>query len=105
VLLNGKDLGVRWKRPFRFDITDALKAGDNTLEVRVTNLWPNRMIGDERLPPDAEWNKSRLVRWPDWVLQGKSSPTGRFTFTHIRPYTKDSPLLPSGLLGPVTVLA
>jgi hypothetical protein len=63
------------------------------------------MIGDERLPPDAEWNKSRLVRWPDWVLQGKSSPTGRFTFTHIRPYTKDSPLLPSGLLGPVTVLA
>jgi hypothetical protein len=59
------------------------------------------MIGDARLPEDAEWVKNRLARWPDWVLNGKSSPSGRFTFTHIRPYTKDSPLLSSGLLGPV----
>jgi hypothetical protein len=104
VILNGKDLGVLWKRPFRIDVTDALRDGDNRLEVRVTNLWPNRMIGDEALPEDAEWNKGRLVRWPDWVLQGKSSPTGRYTFTHIRPYTKATPLLPSGLLGPVRLL-
>ncbi|MCL4401223.1 MAG: hypothetical protein M1436_00975 [Acidobacteria bacterium] len=101
VRLNGIDLGVQWKRPFRFDISSALKPGENKLEVRVTNLWPNRMIGDEHLPEDAEWKKGRLVRWPDWVLEGKSSPTGRYTFTHIRPYKKDSPLLVSGLLGPV----
>lgn len=101
VRLNGRDAGVQWKSPFRFDISNALMAGENELEVRVTNLWPNRMIGDARLPEDAEWTKNGLAGWPEWVLNGKPSPTGRFTFTHIRPYTKDSPLLPSGLLGPV----
>jgi hypothetical protein len=101
VRLNGTDCGVQWKRPFRCDISGALKPGENKLEVRVTNLWPNRMIGDAGLPDDAEWAGNRLKRWPDWLLDGKTSPTGRFTFTHIRPYKKDSPLLSSGLLGPV----
>ena len=101
VRLNGTDCGVQWKRPFRFDISNALKPGENKLEVRLTNLWPNRMIGDASLPDDAEWAGNRLKRWPDWLLDGKPSPTGRFTFTHIRPYKKDSPLQPSGLLGPV----
>ncbi|GAA4319446.1 hypothetical protein GCM10023149_18120 [Mucilaginibacter gynuensis] len=52
VTLNGHNLGVFWKAPFRVDITDAAKAGDNELEIRVTNLWINRLIGDAQLPDD-----------------------------------------------------
>jgi len=104
VTLNGSDCGVQWKRPFRFDISRAMRSGANQLEVRVTNLWPNRMIGDSSLPEDAEWSRNRLVRWPQWVLEGKPSPAGRYTFTHLKLYMKDSPLLPSGLLGPVRLL-
>ncbi|MFL5619617.1 MAG: glycosyl hydrolase [Gemmatimonadaceae bacterium] len=79
VLVNGERVGgVLWKPPYRADITSALVRGTNHLEVRVTNLWPNRMIGD--LQPGA---------------------TQTYTFTDFRPFTKDSPLLDSGLLGPV----
>ena len=76
VKLNGKDLGILWKSPFRVDITGAAKAGDNELEVRVTNLWPNRLIGDEQLPDDREWNGIHLKTWPQWLLDGKPSPPG-----------------------------
>ena len=48
VRLNGQNLGILWKEPFRIDITKAARPGDNELEVRVTNLWPNRLIGDEQ---------------------------------------------------------
>jgi hypothetical protein len=79
VLVNGTPVGgVLWKAPYRADVTDALRPGANRLEVRVTNLWPNRMIGD--LQPGI---------------------TKTYTFTDFRPFTKDSPLLESGLLGPV----
>ncbi|RYX80646.1 hypothetical protein EON83_27615 [bacterium] len=101
VSLNGKALGVLWKPPFRVNVTQAAKAGANQLTVKVTNLWPNRLIGDEQLPPDAEWNGSALKAWPQWLLDGKPSPTGRLTFTTWRFWNKDSQLLPSGLLGPV----
>ena len=53
VSLNGQDLGVLWKPPFRVNITAAAKPGVNKLVVKVTNLWPNRLIGDEQLPPDV----------------------------------------------------
>lgn len=103
--LNGRDLGIAWKAPFRWDVTEALQPGENRLEIQVVNLWPNRMIGDERLPLDCELRPDRaLVRWPDWLLEGKPSPTGRHTFASWREWTADSPLLESGLLGPVTVL-
>ena len=46
VILNGHDLGILWKKPFQVDITDVLKSGENTLEITVANLWPNRLIGD-----------------------------------------------------------
>ena len=79
VTVNGTPVGgILWKPPYRADVTTALKPGVNHVEVRVTNLWPNRMIGD--LQPGA---------------------TTRYTFTDFRPFTKDSPLLDSGLLGPV----
>ncbi|HEV2455141.1 MAG TPA: glycosyl hydrolase, partial [Verrucomicrobiae bacterium] len=103
VSLNGRDYGVLWKPPFRVNITDAAKAGMNELVVKVTNLWPNRLIGDEQLPSDREWKGKQLKAWPQWVLDDKPSPTGRFTFTTWHHYTKDSPLLESGLLGPVTL--
>ena len=81
VSVNGTDLGVVWKKPFRVDMTGAAKPGPNRIEVRVTNLWVNRMIGDRQ--PGA--------------------PT-QYTFTRPVFYKAGSPLLPSGLLGPVRVL-
>jgi hypothetical protein len=101
--VNGQDLGILWKPPFRVNITDAAKPGMNKLVVKVTNLWPNRLIGDEQLPDDREWKGKQLKEWPQWVLDGKPSPTGRFTFTTWHHYTKDSSLLESGLIGPVTL--
>jgi len=103
VSLNGQALGVLWKPPFRANVTAAAKAGVNKLVVRVTNLWPNRIIGDEQLPADCEWDGDQLRAWPQWLLEGKPSPTGRFTFTTWHHYSKNSPLLESGLLGPVTL--
>jgi hypothetical protein len=81
VSIGGKPLGVAWKTPFRVDATHALRPGANTVEVRVTNLWVNRMIGDRQ--PNA--------------------PV-KYTFTRPEFYKADSPLLPSGLLGPVRVV-
>jgi hypothetical protein len=81
VILNGKDLGVLWKPPFRADVTGAVYPGRNHLEVKITNLWPNRLIGDQKLPEEK-----------------------RITWASVSLYKADSPLLPSGLLGPVTVI-
>ena len=102
VRLNGKSLGILWKPPYRVDVTDALQKGVNEVEIRVVNLWVNRMIGDEQLPEDSERNgDGTLKEWPKWLLEGKSSPTGRFSFTSWRLWKKGDPLVPSGLLGPV----
>jgi hypothetical protein len=111
VTLNGRALGTLWKPPFRVDITEAAKPGDNVLEIRVVNLWPNRLIGDEQLPDDCVWDTPSihggrpLKAWPSWLLEGKPSPTGRRTFSSWKFYEKDSPLLESGLLGPVRLLS
>jgi hypothetical protein len=104
VRLNGRDLGTLWKAPFRLNVAGIARPGTNRLEVSVTNLWPNRIIGDEQLPPDVEWRGQELARWPEWLVQHKPRPaTGRVTFTTWRFYTKDSPLLESGLIGPVSI--
>jgi hypothetical protein len=78
VRVNGKEAGTIWAMPYVLDITDMLKDGENRVELAVTNLWPNRIIGDAQ--PSAK---------------------ERFTHTNIRKYKADSPLLPSGLIGPV----
>jgi hypothetical protein len=104
VTLNGAALGVAWKRPYRIDLTSAVRAGANALEIKVTNLWPNRLIGDDHRPPDCEWLDTRLKRWPDWLQAGEPSPTGRVTFSTRRHWKKTDALLPSGLLGPVRVV-
>jgi hypothetical protein len=104
VSLNSKDLGILWKSPYRVDLTAALKAGENDLEIRVTNLWVNRLIGDEQLPEDSERNPDGTLKaWPQWVIERKPSPTGRFTFTSWRLWKKGDPLTESGMLGPVTL--
>lgn len=107
VRLNGQDLGILWKPPFRVNASAALKPGNNRLEIRVTNLWPNRMIGDEQLPDAMEWQPRRPLpaRWPDWLLEGKPRPDGRVTFCTRKVYGKDDPLLESGLIGPVRIVS
>jgi hypothetical protein len=81
VTVNGQSLGVVWKKPFRVDVTDALKPGANAVEIRVTNLWVNRLIGDQQ---------ANVMR--------------KYTYTTMPFYKADSPLLPSGLLGPVQLV-
>ena len=81
VSVNGKPLGIAWKIPFRVDATEALKPGANAVEIKVTNLWVNRMIGDRQ--PNA---------------------ARKYTLTSPTFYKADSPLLPSGLLGPVKII-
>ena len=81
VRVNGQSLGVVWAPPFRVEITAAAQSGTNQLEVEVVNFWPNRIIGDQALPPEK-----------------------RYTRTNIRKLTKDTPLMESGLLGPVRLL-
>ncbi len=111
VRINGQDLGILWKPPFEMDVSRVIKPGLNTLEMDVANLWPNRLIGDEQIPDDCRWQTppteagAPLAEWPKWLLEGKPSPTGRVTFTTWKHWTKDSPLIESGLLGPVILRA
>jgi len=106
VKVNGKPLGILWKPPYQADLTKVVQPGANSLEIKVTNLWPNRFIGDEHLPEDSERNSvGALIKWPQWLLDGKPSPTGRFSFTTWRRWAKDGQLRKSGLLGPVTLFS
>ena len=107
VRLNGRQIGTVWCAPWRLDITDALKPGENQLEIRVANLWPNRLIGDEKLPPDAAYGpKGNLLRIPAWLRNANPlRPPLRRTFATWKHYTAHSRLLPSGLLGPVRLLS
>ncbi len=106
VKLNGKDLGIVWKAPYQIDVTQALRKGDNKLELRVVNLWINRQIGDEQLPDDCERNPNGTLKsWPQWLQEGKPSPTGRFTFSSWKLWGKNGRLAESGLLGPVSLHA
>jgi hypothetical protein len=80
VKVNGRSCGVTWSPPFRVDIGGAVQPGRNEVEIEVVNFWPNRIIGDEALPPEQ-----------------------RRTRTNIRKLTRDTKLMESGLLGPVTL--
>jgi hypothetical protein len=99
-VLNGRHLGVLWKPPFRVEVGDCLKPGRNRLEVKVTNLWPNRLIGDDRAMSVEDMKKSLGRRPPtmDWL-----KTTGRYTYITCGEYKKGDPLLDSGLLGPVVL--
>ena len=107
VTVNGNTFRTLWKPPFRVDVTDVLRDGYNEVEVRVTNLWPNRIIGDDFKPEDCAFEldkpimQRRLNAWPKFILDGEESPSGKYTFTTWKHWTKDDRPLPSGLLGPV----
>jgi hypothetical protein len=104
ITLNGKNLGTFWKPPFEMEVTEVIKSGQNLLQVKVTNLWPNRMIGDEQLAEDSKRKENgTLEEWPAWLLNGQPSPAGRYTFTTWRLWRKDGVLQQSGLLGPVVI--
>jgi hypothetical protein len=100
VTLNGKVLGVLWTAPWRIDISADVKPGKNELTIEIANLWPNRLIGDEKKPDDGIVGD----QWPQWLLNGQPRTSGRFTFTTTKQYNADSPLLESGLLGPVRII-
>jgi hypothetical protein len=80
--INDRQIGLLWKPPYEINISDVIKSGTNRIEIHITNLWPNRLIGDEKIN-DAD----------------------RFTFTTWTPFTADSDLIPSGLFGPVQIYA
>lgn len=104
VSLNGSDLGILWRPPFVIDASAAAKPGTNELKVDVVNLWPNRLIGDQFLPEDADRDaKGILTRWPDWLLEGRGSPTGRRSFVTFPLWSRKDKPVPSGLIGPVSL--
>lgn len=111
VTINGKAYPTLWKPPFRVDMTDALGESLSTvsLSVKVTNLWPNRIIGDDFKPedstflPDKPIMERHLNGWPRFILDGTPSPTGKFTFATWKHWTKDDAPLASGLMGPVVL--
>ena len=111
VRINGTACPTLWRTPFRTDVTDLLRKGENILEIEVTNLWVNRLVGDEQEPEDILWAKpgrmgggSLMQEMPEWLRTGSPRPSqGRKAVTSYKFFRKDSPLLPSGLLGPVVL--
>jgi hypothetical protein len=85
IRLNGKNLGILWCAPWRVEITGAVKPTGNDLKIDVINLWANRVVGDLSLPKDK-----RLTVTHD-----------AFRFDMLK---ADTPLLESGLLGPVRII-
>lgn len=105
VIVNEKEVGTLWKKPFRINIEDFVQAGTNTLAVNVTNLLPNRLIGDEQLPLDYERQRDFIGEWPEWLINGTPRPSARVTLSGWKHYKQDSELFVSGLLGPVVIRA
>lgn len=105
VKVNGKEMGQLWKAPFRIDITGAVKVGLNKLEINVTTLWPNRLIGDEYLPVENEYSEHGFIeKFPDWYVKNQPKPGKRKTFAVWKNFQSTDPLLESGLLGPVRLI-
>ena len=112
VRVNGVDRGVVWQRPFIVEVGKDLRSGANTIEINVTNLWINRLIGDEQHPPDSDYHEKNmdwyvnrgLKSWPEWMVNGTPRPSAeRVTFTTWKHWNKQDALQPSGLIGPVTI--
>jgi Glycosyl hydrolases family 2, sugar binding domain. len=114
ITVNGQDVALLWRAPWQADVTAALRPGVNELRIRVTNTWVNRLVGDEHLPEDTTWRPVKAYAsdhpvfaaeaWPAWVIEGGRSPHGRQTFSAMKLVHRDSPLPPSGLLGPVQLV-
>lgn len=113
VTVNGRSAGIVWTAPFAVDVTELVHDGRNELAIAVANRWVNRLIGDEGLPPDARYEFSgskftvgRLAELPAWLGNAeRTRQRQRFSFATWHFYDQDSPLLDSGLLGPVRLEA
>jgi len=101
---------VLWKKPFQLNVTDLLRDGQNTITIEVANRWINRLIGDEQIPVDYTYQKQgskftngRIEAFPDWLRfpEKAKAQNKRHTFSTWKHYSADSPLVPSGLFGPV----
>ncbi len=88
VYLNDKHLGILWQPPFRLDVTEALKPGKNILTIEVANDWSNRIVGDQKLPRKNRFTSTNITSPNSTELMWK-----------------DAPLLESGLIGPVQIIA
>lgn len=107
VTVNGKAFPEIWRTPFRVDVTSLLPAPGAELaldlKIEVANLWVNRLIGDARLPEDCKRSGAQPAAVPEWLAKSGPSPAGRTTFSSWAHWDAKSPLLPSGLLGPVAL--
>ena len=117
VILNGKDVGVSWLAPHSLNITDAILEGNNKLVIEITNQWTNRLIGDEKLPNQTGYNvrktkqgfgsedyRGKFKKMPKWFRDNQPLPEGpRTTFSAYSFQKSTDDLLPSGLLGPVSI--
>ena len=113
VTVNGKAFRTLWKPPFALDITAAIASQPSqpiNLSIRITNRWPNRLIGDRRLHADGgkwkannRWKRPVLETFPEWLAAGKANPSGATTFATCHLWKADDELLPSGLIGPVVI--
>lgn len=105
VKINGKNVGLFWKEPYRAELTGLLHKGENQLEVGVTTLWQNRLIGDEKLPVENVYSVHGFIeKLPDWYQRNLPKTGERKTFSVWRNLKKTDPLLESGLLGPVRLI-
>jgi hypothetical protein len=106
VKVNGKEQGVLWTLSKKVEITGVLKPDEeNVLEIQVTNLWCNRLIGDAQLPQDKERQPNgTLSSWPEWLQKGQPDPFGRETFCMWNLWKKEDALQQSGLIGTVRIV-
>ncbi len=103
VTLNGQRLGLSWLPPYRLEVTKAIQPGTNQLEVRVANLWANRLNGDSLLPEEKRFTRGNLDRIQ--TDPTSDSSYGRVPKGKTRPvYTTLPPLMKSGLFGPVQLI-
>jgi len=119
ITINGKNVVVLWHYPYVYDISNFIVSGKNSVEITITNTWANRLIGDEQFADDCEWGKSVLFHrvnefgvkppvgkplsvLPEWLIKGTERPSKeRTTFSTWNYFTKENPLLESGLMGKV----
>lgn len=102
--VNGNYIGIKWMKPYKFDIYEFLKPGENTIELNITNEWTNRLIGDQRFP-DTSGHSLKSKRMPDWYINNEPMPeTQRLTFDIGEFYNSEDSLLPAGLRGPVCLI-
>ena len=103
--VNGQDVGIMWKHPYKVNITQYVKSGSNLLEIEVSNTLANCLIGDEQWPSDTNRSKQKnLIEYPEWFYTGSKRQSERKTFTTYNYYNKDSKLLPSGVLDKIYII-